>query len=393
MKLVWKLLKQNLSKGQLIGFGVANFIGITIVLLALQFYFDVSPMFTQKDNLLKRDFFVITKKVGVMGALGQETSGFSPAEIGEIQAQSFVKEVGAFSSSQFAVFGGVSGELTGQTFRTEMFFESVPDNFIDVQSKAWKFSPQDDAVPIIIPKNYLDLYNFGFAEARRMPKISEGLATMVGMDIVIMGGGRSLPLKGKIVGFSSRINTILVPQSFMEWANKHYGEGAAKQPARLMLEVGNIADPNIATFFKERGYEVEGENQAVGRMAFFMRLFVGIVAGVGILICLLSIAILVLSIYLLIEKNMQKLQNLRLLGYSARAVTRRYEWLSVGINLLVHCGALGCVVFLRSYYLSHLQQVWSGLESSSLWAVAGIACLMFIAVTALNIIVIRKKVK
>ncbi len=328
-----------------------------------------------------------------MGALGQETSGFSPAEIGEIQAQSFVKEVGAFSSSQFAVFGGVSGELTGQTFRTEMFFESVPDNFIDVQSKAWKFSPQDDAVPIIIPKNYLDLYNFGFAEARRMPKISEGLATMVGMDIVIMGGGRSLPLKGKIVGFSSRINTILVPQSFMEWANKHYGEGAIKQPARLMLEVSNIADPNIATFFKERGYEVEGENQAVGRMAFFMRLFVGIVAGVGVLICLLSIAILVLSIYLLIEKNMQKLQNLRLLGYSARAVTRRYEWLSVGINLLVHCGALGCVVFLRSYYLSHLQQVWSGLESSSLWAVAGIACLMFIAVTALNIIVIRKKVK
>ncbi len=301
MKLVWKLLKQNLSKGQLIGFGVANFIGITIVLLALQFYFDVSPMFTQKDNLLKRDFFVITKKVGVMGALGQETSGFSPAEIGEIQAQSFVKEVGAFSSSQFAVFGGVSGELTGQTFRTEMFFESVPDNFIDVQSKAWKFSPQDDAVPIIIPKNYLDLYNFGFAEARRMPKISEGLATMVGMDIVIMGGGRSLPLKGKIVGFSSRINTILVPQSFMEWANKHYGEGAIKQPARLMLEVSNIADPNIATFFKERGYEVEGENQAVGRMAFFMRLFVGIVAGVGVLICLLSIAILVLSIYLLIE--------------------------------------------------------------------------------------------
>ena len=281
MKLVWKLLKQNISKAQMAGFFIANLVGLTIVLIALQFYFDVNPFFTQKDTLFRRDFFVITKKVGLIG-----NNGFSAKEIDEIKHARFVKELGKFTSSQFSVFGGIS--KSGQGFNTEMFFESVPDNFIDVKSKDWKFSPSDTDIPIIIPKNYLDLYNFGFAEARSMPKISEGLASMVGMDITIMGNNQMHHFRGSIAGFSNRINTILVPESFMNWANQQYGKNKDANPARLILEVNNVADPQIATFFKERGYDVEGENQAVGRMAFFMKLIVGIVAGVGVLICILA---------------------------------------------------------------------------------------------------------
>ena len=35
------------------------------------------------------------------------------------------------------------------------------------------------------------------------------------------GNGRVEQYKGNIVGFSNRLNTILVPQSFMNWANKN----------------------------------------------------------------------------------------------------------------------------------------------------------------------------
>lgn len=387
MKLVWKLLKQNISKAQMAGFFVANLVGLSIVLVALQFFFDVNPFFSQKDSLFKRDFFVITKKVGIIG-----NTGFSPKEIDEIKHARFVKELGQFTSSQFSVFGGIS-QQGGQSFRTEMFFESVPDNFIDVKSKDWKFSPSDSSIPIIIPKNYLDLYNFGFAEARSMPKISEGLASLVGMDITLMGNNNAQQYKGSIAGFSNRINTILVPESFMTWANEHYGNKKNANPARLILEVSNIADPQIATFFKSRGYEVEGENQAVGRMAFFMRVIVGIVAGVGVLICALSFAILILSIYLLLQKNMQKLQNLRLMGYSKSMVSRSYEVLSVGINLVVLIGSVAIVAVLRNYYVESIQTVWSNFEQTSILRVSLVGIAIFAFLSVVNVVIIRRKIK
>lgn len=43
-KLVWKLLRQHISIGQLTGFFLANLFGMLIVLLSVQFYRDVLPI-------------------------------------------------------------------------------------------------------------------------------------------------------------------------------------------------------------------------------------------------------------------------------------------------------------------------------------------------------------
>ena len=42
--LVWKLLRQHISIGQLAGFFLANLFGMMIVLLSVQFYKDVIPV-------------------------------------------------------------------------------------------------------------------------------------------------------------------------------------------------------------------------------------------------------------------------------------------------------------------------------------------------------------
>ena len=46
-RLVWKLLRQHISVGQLAGFFLANLFGMMIVLLSVQFYRDVLPVFTR----------------------------------------------------------------------------------------------------------------------------------------------------------------------------------------------------------------------------------------------------------------------------------------------------------------------------------------------------------
>ena len=91
-----------------------------------------------------------------------------------------------------------------------MFFESVPDEFVDIKLDKWHFDEATHTIPIIIPRNYLNLYNFGFAQSRSLPKLSEGLMSLIQMDIMMRGNGRVEQYKGNIVGFSNRLNTILV---------------------------------------------------------------------------------------------------------------------------------------------------------------------------------------
>lgn len=394
MRLVWKLLRENISKPQLTGFFFANLIGMCIILLALQFYFDINPVLTGKDKLFKEDYLTITKKVGMLSGLSSRNSGFTEDEIDNLKQQAFVSDVGAYTPSQFSVLAGFSSKEAGIGFNTEMFFESVPDKYIDVQSDDWRFSPVDDMVPIILPKNYLDLYNFGFAEAGSMPKISEGLIGMIDLDISIYGkGGQRKQLKGRIVAFSNRINTILVPDSFMSWANQNFGNKASSRPARLMVEVNNIADPGLVAYFKDKGYEISGENTTAGKMSFFLKILVTIVALIGIVICVLSFFILTLSIYLLLEKNMGKLKNLRLIGYTRSFVSRPYVLLSVGLNLVILIVSLAGVFLIRGKYMDAISDVYSVGEPAFPLYTVGVGIAVFAFLSLLNILIIRRKIQ
>ncbi len=394
MKLVWKLLRENISKPQLIGFFFANLVGLTIVLLAIQFYFDISPVFNDKDTLFKKDYFTVTKQVGLLSSLSTKSGGFVSGEIEDLQKQDFVRNVGVFTPSQFKVFAGINAQSAGIGFNTQMFFESVPDNFIDVKSDEWRFSPSDNTIPIILPKNYLDLYNFGFAEANSMPKISEGVIGMVTLDISLIGKNMQFrEMKGRIVGFSNRINTILVPESFMSWANQTFGGGDNSNPSRLIVEIENIADPNLSNYFKEKGYEIAGDNTTASKMSFFLTMIVTIVASIGVIICVLSFFILTLTIYLLLEKNMSKLRTLRLIGYSKSYVVRPYEILVLSLNFVILLISLVVVFVVRGKYSEAISKIYTSTETGfSVYTVlVGIA--VFILLFLLNIFIIRKKVK
>ena len=225
MRLVWKLLRQHISFSQLAGFFFANLCGMVIVLLSVQFYKDVLPVFTEGDSFMKKDYVIVSKKVSTLGSFVGKSKTFSEQDIAEISEQPFTKGVGAFIPSQFKVSAGMGMENVGLHMSTAMFFESVPDEYVDVNLDKWEFDEYERVVPIIIPRNYLNLYNFGFAQSRSLPQLSEGVMGMVNLDIRITGVGRTENFKGKIVGFSNRLNTILVPETFMTWANNEFAPG------------------------------------------------------------------------------------------------------------------------------------------------------------------------
>ena len=388
--MVWKLLRQHISVSQLAGFFLANLCGMIIVLLGIQFYRDVLPVFTQGDSFIKKDFVILSKKVSTLGAIVGKSSTFPAGDIAEIEEQPFTKNVGRFLPSQFKVSAGMG--MQGIRMSTDMFFESVPDEFVDVKLDKWKFDPSSDVVPIIIPRNYLNLYNFGFAQSRNLPQLSEGVMGMVNLDIRIMGNGQVKQLKGNIVGFSNRLNTILVPETFINWANAAYGTGEKVEPSRLIVEVNNPTDERIAKFFQQKGYETEGNSLDAGKASWFLKVVIGIVLSVGLLISVLSFYILILSIYLLLQKNSTKLENLLLIGYSPARVARPYQLLTIVLNLVVLALGIVAVMVVRSLYLDTVMNLYPDAGSGSVLPAVVTGVIIFIGVSALNILIIRRKI-
>lgn len=388
--MIWKLLKQHINPSQLLGFSLANVCGMVIVLLAIQFYRDVLPAFTQGDSFLKGDYVIVSKKISTLGTLVGKQTTFSTRDIEEIEEQPFVKRVGSFLPSQFKVMAGMG--LQGVTMSTDLFFESVPDAYVDVQSDRWKFDPESGIIPIIIPRNYLNLYNFGFAQSRNLPQLSEGVIGMVNLDIRMAGNGQVGQMKGRIVGFSSRLNTILVPEAFIRWANARYGTGKEAEPSRLVIEVSNPADERIVQFFQRKGYEQEGNELEAGKTTWFLKVVVGVVLSVGLLISVLSFYILILSVYLLLQKNMRKLETLLLIGYSPVQVARPYQLLTIGLNLLVLLLGLGIVAGIRSVYLPVFSSLLTGGDGGSLLPALLAGAVVFVLVSVLNGIIIRRKI-
>lgn len=391
MRLVWKLLRQHISVPQFAGFFFANLVGMLIVLLGFQFYHDVLPVFTAKDSFLKADYLILSKRVGTADVFTGRGHEFSGSEIDDLSAQPFVTDVGKFTSTNYRVDASLS--VNGiPLMKTDFFFESVPDDFVDVSSSEWEYKPGDKRVPIILPRSYINMYNFGFAQTRSLPKISEGLLGMIDLGVLIRGNGQEERFHGKVIGFSNRLNTILVPQSFMDWSNARFAPGEPTKSTRLIVQVGNPADERVTTYLEKKGYEVESDKLAAEKTTYFLRMVVSLVMVVGLVISVLSFYILMLSVYLLVQKNASKLENLLLIGYSPARVAMPYQVLTIALNVAVLFMAWAVLSVARGYYMDILTTLFPQMESGGLWPSIVAGLILFLAVSVLNVIVVRRKV-
>jgi len=387
--IIWKLLRQHISKGQLIGFAIANLIGLTIVLLAVQFYRDVRPVFDDQESFIRKDYLIITRTVTGAGAMMGDTGEFSDGDISDIESQPWCRQVGRFINSDFAVDARL-GVGSGHAMHSQFFFESIPDEFIDIDPGQWGFSQAKPVVPVIISRDYLSLYNFGFAATQGMPRISEGQAEMIPLEFTLSGNGLRVDIPGRIVGFSNRLNTVIVPQEFMQWANDRFGTGDKQQPQRLIVEVNSPGDVKIEQYMQDHHYEVAGDKMSSSKANYFLTVISGIVIMVGIIISLLSFFVLMLSIYLLLQKNTQKIQDLLLLGYSPAQVSKHYIMLVVALNAAVLVLAIVLMLIGRLAYIDMIRAF--GVNTSPVWVAILVGFIIMGAITAGNVQAIRRKV-
>ena len=188
--------------------------GTTLLVLALQFFQDANQYLESHEG--PKNYFTLNKKVvgGALVNLGRQGKAFSSEELEEIGKLEGVKRIGGFVRNQFpvTVYIWPTGKIgMGSAAKADLFFESIPDEFLDFIPEEWEWEENSSFVPIMVPKFYLDLWNFGLAPSRvEYPPLSMEAAT--GMPIeVFIGQNREATLDGRFVAFSKRINSVLLP--------------------------------------------------------------------------------------------------------------------------------------------------------------------------------------
>lgn len=391
MNLTARLLRRNISVPRIAAFVFSNLVGLAIIVGALQFYEDAGSLWRNDDSFLSSDYLVVNKRVTTSGLWNETQEGFSESEVEDLRSQPWVRDVGEFTSSGYKVLASVAPG-NGRGMSTMLFFESVPDGFLDDLPAGWAFREGDTTVPIMISKDYLALYNFGFAGSAGLPQLSEELISTIPLSLELLSddGSRRINLQGRIAGFSNRLNTILVPESFMEWCNRQLGGEESESPSRLVVNVSSPGDVAISDYLDSHGLEVGG-NRAGSSASFLLRLVVGLIVAVGAIISLLSFFLLLLSVSLIMEKNRDKIHTLLMMGVPLGSVAAPYIRIVSAATCVAFLLAIGVGIALRMWYLEPLRAL--GATGGNVVIAPAVALAVSLLLLSLNVVSIRRKVR
>jgi hypothetical protein len=286
------------------------FIAMLLILSAVQIqsnYQQILYTKTSQDSIA--DFLVINKIVTDKN-VGDAT--LSDAEINDLKQQPFVEKIGTLTASRFRV--GVQSISNRIPFYTDFFFESVPNEFLDVHSPEWQWNENSTYIPMIIPNMFLDMYNFGFSQSQHLPQLSQDLVKSLPVQIDIQTPAGVVNYYGRVVGFSDRISSVLVPQPFMDWANKKFGTEVNQQPSRVIIQTKDAGDPQLTAYLSKHNLSTNAEKTRFEKYRGIINAVVVTSWVTGILMFLFALLIFTLFIQLTIASAKEEIVLLITLG-------------------------------------------------------------------------------
>lgn len=367
---VTTLLHKNISVPQIAGYILSNIAGLSIIIAAMMFYSDIRKAISPEDGMIRdTSYMILSHKVSTFGA---KSDPFSNEELESLKAQPWVAEIAPLTSAAFNV--SASADLGGQQFSTAMFFESLPVRFLDNPPESFRYSPGDTEIPVILPRDYLSLYNFGFASSRGLPAMSEAMAGSLPLTVTLEGSrGRSV-MKARVVGFTNRVNSILVPEEFLEYANRSLaGQLSPVSAERIILRTDSPGDPAIKPYLQERDLQSSADDGESHSLTYFLGILTGVIATIGAIITLLSLGILLLSLSLVLQKNRREISGLLMLGYSIRQVSATYIRLTAAANAVCLAAAAAIAYTAATFWREPLASLGIAPSSTAVPFIAGAA--------------------
>lgn len=279
-----------------------------------------------------------------MSMLKLTSNTFSPQEIEEIRQQKYIKAIGPITPGLFEVSATLEGVSDLFEMNTAMYLEAVDDNFIDVKPEAWHWKEGETEIPLIVPSILLEAYNFGMAPSQNLPPITEKTLSNFHYIIEIKGGGNVANFRGNIVGFSDRLNSILVPRNFLSYANKNFQNKPLADPTQLVIEVDDITNPELAKYLKEKDYETNADKLQGSRIKSILNICLAVFLVLGCIILFMATLTFIQYAHISIYKVSGELKTIMAIGYHFTKPAKLYIGLFAILNILALSLAI-CAVY------------------------------------------------
>lgn len=341
LKYIDKLLQQA-GKGRLVlALGVLS-MGTTLLLLSIMIWANVTELLAgkQHESEGQSSYVVIGKSITERNMAS--ANFFEASEVKDILKAPQVQDVGEIMPARFPVYATIGGKLA---MTTDLPVASVPNRFIDHLPDKWKWQPGDRNLPVILSAQFLDIYNYVFAPGQRLPQLSRSSVKAVALRLQA-GGERGLVLSGYVAGFSERLNTLIVPQEFIEYGNATYAAGEGNAPSQLILKVKDPSDKSFVTYLDQHGYTTDPQSLRWSRIRTIAETVASVIGVLALIIMGMSAMTLTLFTELTIARSEYSLTLLRELGYSVAElrgmVIKRFVPVAAGamVAALLLCSAV-----------------------------------------------------
>jgi len=352
------ILYRTQKPSQLLGAIIGSLLGFFLVIAAAQLFADFKSMVTSSEQAIGSQFLVVNKQVSVLNSFKLGKSTFNKNEVEQLKSLPSIKRVGEFTANQFEAVASMSipNGQAGAAMRTELFLESVGDDFLDVKPEDWKWNDGDEMIPMIVPTDFINLYNFNFAPGRGLPQLSKATIQMAVFDIDIRGAKGAAHFQGRIAGFSNRITSVLVPKSFMDYANSQYGNiQTSPESYRIIVEAKQNELPAIQKHFESEGYETNQELLKNGKFGSLLQAILGIVAVLGILVMFVSVSAFLLYVQLAITRSKYETETLLRQGYPHSNIISWYGKQLAAIMIIIAILTITLLIGVKSYTNKYIE--------------------------------------
>jgi hypothetical protein len=376
--------KNNFSKW-LGYFGLG--IGVLLLFVSMQMFVNIGQLL--RENSPRKsggyDFISISKTI-TNENMGKDNS-FTNADLIKLKEQPTIAEVEPLISNKFRV-RGTAGDII--PFSTDLFLESIDNNFIDTVPATFTWQPGQTVVPIIFSSDFLEMYNV-FAPAQGLPQLSAKTISSVNIILECSGPYGTQNFKGNIVALSDRINSLLVPKSFMNWSNLHFMEDTAVHASRVYIKTKDANDPKLISYLDQENYHLNKDKVKFSRIKSILQNIVSALGVFGILVIVLALMLFSFYLQLMIAKSKDNLRLLLTLGYSPKWLAKSVAktWLPVYLIIIIAALILTEIFHLLFMQLSFVKS--ANLSYLPDWSVWITAVFLFALTIFINLNLVRKE--
>lgn len=361
-------------------------IGVLLLLCAMQMFINLKSLL-KENNPRKNGFdFISVTKIITNDNMGKDNS-FKEAEIDEMRKQGYIQDVAPLIANQYRVKGSAGNIIP---FSTDLFLESINNDFIDSVPSSFTWQEGQNTIPIIFSADFLELYNV-FAPSQDLPQLSDKTISSINIVVSCYGPQGVQNFKGVVVGLTERINSILVPESFMVWSNKYFSGITAVNAARIFIKTKDANEPQLLSYMQQKNYHLNKDKTKFGRIK---KLLQNIITGLGLFgILVIVLALMLFSFYLqlMIAKSKDNLQLLLTLGYSPKWLSKTMAKTWVPVYVVIVLLSI-CLAFALQFAFVHYLFADQGDLSYILhWSVLVVAVILLLLSIYSNYRMVRKE--